>query len=245
MKKSALAILILLLISLSPTGVLAADYLAEADKLYDAGGVENYKKCIDLCLKAVQQNQNSFEANWKCARAHRQYGDEVKKLSMGDWEKACATYGKAGMNYAQKAIEIDPGRPEGYYYYGLSVGIYSDGVSILTALKEGLKNKTQDSFEKVYEIDKMYDEGNGILALGRFWAVLPWPLNDKKKALEYYREYQNTSYFASNDEAHIYIAELLMQKRKTKKEAKALLDIAAKSEDKYFSDWANRLLSDL
>jgi hypothetical protein len=38
------------------------------------------------------------------------------------------------MKYAQKAGELDPAKPEGYYYYGLNVGIYSDGVSIFTAL---------------------------------------------------------------------------------------------------------------
>ena len=43
------------------------------------------------------------------------------------------------MHYAQKAIDLEPNKPEGYYYYGLSVGIYADGVSVLTALREGLK----------------------------------------------------------------------------------------------------------
>ena len=103
--------------------------------------------------------------------------------------------GKKGMGYAQKAIDMQPDKPNGYYWYGVNVGIYSDGVSILTALKEGLKDKTQNSFEKAYQLDKMYEEAGAILALGRFWYVLPWPLNDKELSEKYYREYQKNPIF--------------------------------------------------
>ncbi len=68
-------------------------------------------------------------------------------------------------------------------------------MSIFTALKEGLKDKTQTSFETAYGIDKNFNKGGPILSLGRFWAVLPWPLKDKKKSLEYYREFQTTPFF--------------------------------------------------
>jgi hypothetical protein len=68
--------------------------------------------------------------------------------------------------------------------------VSSDGVSVFTALKEGLKDKTQTSFEKTYAIDKMYKEGGPMISLGRFWAVLPWPMRDREKSLQYYREYQ-------------------------------------------------------
>jgi hypothetical protein len=54
-----------------PAGAMAADYLVEADAYFEKGGAENYKMAIDLCLKAVDEDPNSYEANWKCARAHR------------------------------------------------------------------------------------------------------------------------------------------------------------------------------
>ncbi|MGD9416734.1 MAG: hypothetical protein PVJ18_17395 [Desulfobacterales bacterium] len=226
-----------------PFFVIAVDYLAQADKIYDQGGVENFKKSIDLYIKAVEQDPNDYEAAWKCARAHREYADKAKKKGMEGWKKICAQYGKAGMLYAQKAIELKPQRPDGHYYYGLNVGIYSDGVSIFTALREGLKDKTQKSFEKTYEINKMYKEGGPMLSLGRFWAVLPWPLRDREKSLAYYREYQQTQYFATNTEAQLFIAELLVQigGDKNKTEAKGYLETALTSEDPYFNDWAKQL----
>jgi len=232
---------------LIPSGAPAGEYLAEADSLFNKGGIENYKRSIDLYIKAVEANPDDYEANWKCARANREYGKNAKRQKLENWKELCAKYGKAGMKYAEKAITLKPDKPDGPYYYGLNVGIYSDGVSILTALKEGLKNKTQKSFEKAYALDKMYDEAGPILSLGRFWAVVPWPFRDKKKALEYYREFQTTDYFNDNAEAQIYLAELLVKLigKENKDEATAHLKKAAQSEIEYFSDWANRLLSEI
>ena len=244
MKKLVLGGLLLVGVLIFPWSLMADNNLIKADQLFNKGGMENYEQSIELYLKALEANPNHYKANWKCARAYREYGDKAKKQNIEGWKNICAKYGKEGMKYAQKAIDQQPDRPDGYYYYGLNVGIYSDGVSILTALAEGLKSKTQNSFEKTYELDKMYDDAGPILALGRFWAVLPWPLYDKKKALKYYREYEETKYFEEKDEGKIYLSELLIKLRgdKNKEEAKALLEKVSQSDDKYFSDWAKRLL---
>ena len=231
---------------LAPATVPAQNDLQAADELYARGGLENVAAAIPLYLQAVQAAPDSYEANWKCARAHREYGNLAKKKGVEGWKQICATYGKTGMQYAGKAIEIDPEKPDGHYYYGLSVGIYSDGVSIFTALKEGLKDKTQSSFEKSYAIDRLYKEAGPMLSLGRFWAVLPWPLYDRKKSLAYYREYQGTPFFADNAEAKIFLSELLIKLGgEHKDEARTLLGQAAQDSDPYFSDWAQRLLGEL
>ncbi len=247
MKRTMCSGLCIFLIMLFPFGLMAADYVAEADKLFDQGGLANYKQAIELYKKAIAENPDSYEANWKCARAHREYGDTAKTEKVDGWKNICAKYGKEGMNYAQKATELEPEKPDGYYYYGLNVGIYSDGVSIFTALSEGLKDKTQNSFEKTYELDKMYKEGGPMIALGRFWQVLPWPMRDRKKSLKYYREYQATEYFADNIEVHVYLGELLIQigGDKNKAEAKGYLEKAAQSDDPYFRDKAKELLAKL
>ena len=239
--------LYIFMLILFPISLMAADYVAEADKLFEQGGLVNYKQAIELYQKAIAENPDSYEAHWKCARAYREYGHTAKSQKVEGWKDICAQSGKEGMQYAQKATELDPAKPDGYYYYGLNVGVYSDGVSIFTALAEGLKDKTQSSFEKTYEIDKMFKEGGPMIALGRFWAVLPWPMRDRKKSLNYYREYQATEYFADNIEAHVYLGELLIQMGgdKNKAEAKGYLEKAAQSDDPYFRDRAKELLAKL
>jgi hypothetical protein len=224
------------------------DMLSKADALIEKGGLDNCKQGLDICLKEVEKNPNDYRANWMAARACREYGNETKKAEGPGWEAVCKEYGKKGMGYAEKAIALDPKKPDGHYWYGASVGIYSDGVSILTALKEGLKDKTQTSFETAYQLDKMYKKGGPIIALGRFWQVLPWPLNDKDKSMEYYREFQQTKFYKHPDtvEFNVYFAELLMESSKTKEEAKTLLEEVPKiSDDKYWNKKAKALLAEM
>lgn len=222
----------------------AADLIEQADALYSQGGGDNYMKAIALYDQYLKTHPDDYTANWKCARAHRDYGNNAKKKVAEGWKEICATHGKTAMGYAAKAVSANPGKVEGQYYYGLSVGVYSDGVSVFTALREGLKDKTQTSFETAYKIDKNYNDAGPILSLARFWAVLPWPLKDKDKSLAYYREYQKTPYFDGNAEAYVYMAELLLDigGKANKSEANALLEKASVSDNTYYADWAKRLL---
>jgi tetratricopeptide (TPR) repeat protein len=224
------------------------DDLTIAGELLDGEGIENYKKALALSEAAVKQNPDSYKANWMAARACRIYGMEAQELGLADWKDICREYGKKGMAYAEKAIELRPEKVEGHFWYGMNVGIYADSVSILTALKEGLKDKTQNSFETAYKIDKYYEDAGAIAALGRFWTVLPWPLNDKDKAMEYFREYEKTEFFGKEDnvQVHVYFAELLQSSRKTKDEAiKLLKEVPRISQNKYWNGRAQEMLKDI
>ena len=228
------------------TSAQAADQLAEADRLFAQGGLANLQQSIALTLKAVEQNPGSFEANWKCARAHREYANQAKRQDVRTGRKPAPSMAKPACSMPRKPSTCSRTSPTGHYD-GVSVGIYSDGVSIVTALAEGLKDKTQSSFEKAYAIDKTYKQGGPMLSLGRFWSVLPWPLRDRQKGLDYFREYQKAGYFDSNIEAHLFLSELLIQMGgdDNKAEAKGYLEKAAQSQDTYFRNWATRLLSEI
>lgn len=247
MKKISIMVMLLCMFVSFPFSASAdvAALIKQADALfkYYNGNLKDYQASIDLYKKALEQDPKNFEATWKCARSFRFYGNLAQQKAVKDWKKICATYGKEGMQYAQKAIDMKPDKPHGYFYYGLSVGIYADGVSILTALKEGLKDKTQKSFEKVIKIDKHYEKAGAILGLGRFWSVLPWPLKKTKKALEYYRQYQATEFFGIDPEGPLYLSELLIDigGKKNKAEAKAILT-QFKTDNPFFKKWAEKLL---
>jgi len=79
MKRTILAAAISALFLTFPFGVVAVDYLVEADKIFDQGGLENFKKSINPYVKALEQQPDDYEAAWKCARAHREYADKAKK----------------------------------------------------------------------------------------------------------------------------------------------------------------------
>ncbi|MFW6011217.1 MAG: hypothetical protein ACOC8Q_01780 [Desulfosalsimonas sp.] len=226
----------------------AEKLMRNADALFEEGGLEDLEEMIGIYEKLLKDYPDNFESNWKIARGCRFYADLAKRLEAENWEDICAEYGKKGMEHAKKAIELEPERPEGYYYFGLCAGSYSDGVGLFTALREGLKNKTKDNLEKAYEIDKTIADGGPMIALGRFWQVVPWPYTDKEKALKYYREYQETKFFEKPDSvnARVWMAELLIDKGGSQSEARKLLEKAIElTDDPYWEKEANRLLEEI
>ena len=242
MKKYFLFLSILTLLAVLSFISLANDTIAQADALFDEGDFDSIFESIPLYVMAVEANPDSYEANWKCARAHREYADHALEGEYEGWIDICKEYGKKGMEYGEKAIELEPEKIEGHYYFGLSAGTYSDGVSIIKALKEGLKGSTQDAFYEAYDIDKMYDIGGPMLAIGRFWHKLPFPLRNKKRAEKYYKE--RYEYFPDDPEGLVYYAELLIDRRK-KKEAKPLLEKAIMGDEPFYSNLAKEMLEDL
>ena len=221
---------------------------ATADALMAEKGLENFKKALEIYQELAAKDSNSFEIHWKCAKACREYGYQAQKSGLDNWQVICAEYGKKGMHYAEAAIRLAPEQPHGHLFYGVNVGIYSDAVSVFTALREGLKDKTLNSLQKAYEIDKTLERGGPILGLGRFWHMVPWPYKDKDKALAYYREYQQSPFFGKRIEGHIFLAELLMEKwgHEHKKEARKLLEAAlAQTDEPYWQRRAKDLLNEI
>ncbi|MCK4309232.1 MAG: hypothetical protein KAW42_04565 [Candidatus Atribacteria bacterium] len=242
MKRYFLYVLICMLLFSFHFVSMAEDPLVEADALFDRGDVDSILESIPLYIKAVETYPNSYEANWKCARAHREYANLNLEQELEGWKDICKKYGKDGMGYGEKAKELEPDKIEGHYYYGLCVASYSDGVSILKALKEGLKGSTQKAFYTAYEIDKTFEDGGPMLCIARFWHQLPFPLKNKRRAQKYFEEHHE--YFPDDPQGLVYFAELLIDRRK-KGEAKPLLEKAIAGDEPYYSKWAKKLLEDL
>ncbi|MEN6475880.1 MAG: hypothetical protein ABFD81_17835 [Syntrophaceae bacterium] len=241
---TALAILVMF----SP--LAGQEQLKQSDELfikaYYSGGSQTHKAALDLTMKAIEAGDQSYDAYWRAARGCRSYAEEIKRENLTNetvWKPICVRYGRMGMQYGDKAVKLNPQRVEGWLYYGLSVGNYADGVSMFTAVKEGLVGKTRQSFEKAYAIDKTFMWGAPMTALGRMWNILPWPLKDNKKALKYLREAQRL--VPDNPEGQVYLGLVLLESGDDKDtaEAKALLLKATKGKIQYFADWAKRELA--
>jgi len=148
------------------------------------------KAAYENAVKLAASAPKDYTLNWQAARAARSYGDYLVVHKTTSWKETARAAAKEGMKYGEIAFNLNPSCIEGWYYYGLCVGTYSDCVSVLTALTEGLKGKTQMGFENAYKFDKTYDNGGPILALGRFWQVLPGIAGqDRKKAEKLFDEY--------------------------------------------------------
>jgi len=192
------------------------------------------KADADAATKAALAAPTSYEANWKAAKAWRLYGDKAVSDKVSGYKEIAEKSGQEGLKFGEIAQKINPNGVEGWYYYGLCVGTYSDGVSIITAIRKGFKGKTQKAFETAYSLNKMYDDCGPILSLGRFWQVLPGIAGrDREKAEKLFNEY--IKLMASNKDINMdvyyYRGELYKDLGK-KAEAKADLTKAAAAGNK-------------
>jgi tetratricopeptide (TPR) repeat protein len=191
--------------------------------------IPDLKAEADAAVKAAAAAPSDYDANWEAAKACRLYGDEMVTQASADWKSLAKAAAKDGMKYGEIAQKLNPKGVESWYWYGLNVGTYSDCVSIMTALAEGLKGKTQKSFETSYSLDKTFDSGGPMLALGRFWQVLPGIAGrDLKKAEQLINEYISAygEGPSPNKDAWYYRGQLYKDTGR-QKEAKADLEKAA------------------
>lgn len=236
--------LLFFLFSAGSHTALAAGPFAEIDALHTESDRKAYRKALTLCETILAEDLHNFDALWRGARACRWYAELTRQEGISDWKAIGETYGKKGMEYAARARKIAPEKPHGHFYFGTCAAIYADSVSLTRAMREGLKGKTQRSFETVYNMEKHFDKARSILALGRFWAILPWPVRDRDEALRYYREYQKTPFYKGDPEGPLFLAELLIEKggEKNRAEAKSILQTDLSTSVPYFLNWQARLL---
>ncbi len=242
---SSLTLIFILSFPLTLMAETFDNYMSDADDFYNRLDMEGYRRSILLYEKALELKPDNYEANWKCGRSYGRYGEELRRKSVEDWKAITAKCGRNGMKYAKKAQEINPGKVEGYYWYARSLFPYSEGVSWATALKEGLYKKAKKAISKAYEIDKTYYDWSPTFMSAQFYSVIPWPLRNKKKAFKYYKEFKsNSPNIVEQGSRACFAAELLLKRKEKqyRQEAKALLEFAALSQEKYLSDWAKRLL---
>lgn len=217
-----------------------SEILAQADVYFGQGGLDNIEKAMNLYQKAADFSPESYQANWKCAKAYYTYSETVRRKGGRDWKEVCKKYGKKGFQSGEKAIALEPDKIEGNIYYGLCVWKYSDGVSIITALSEGLKGSTQDALEKSYEIDKKFDTGWPMKALGRFWHQLPWPLRDYEDSLRYLEEHH--AYFPDDPQGLVFLAETLIALNDHNRAKGLLKRVENNNTDQYYNNRAKELL---
>lgn len=200
--------------------------LDPADHLLAQGGVKKIGRALDLYRKAAELEPENFEVIWKCARALFLYSQAAERDGLENWKAFCRVYGKEGVQYGEKAIALQPERVEGYLYYGSCVWKYAQGVGHMQSFRKNLKGKAQKAMERAYSIDKTFDTGWPMKALGIFWYNLPWPLRDYENSLTYLEEYHKS--FPDDDEGRYYLAQALL-KLNREEEAQALLKEVEKS----------------
>ncbi|HNV37360.1 MAG TPA: hypothetical protein PKL79_10125, partial [Rectinema sp.] len=86
------------------------------------------KAAYENAVKLAASAPKDYTLNWQAARAARSYGDYLVVHKTTSWKETARAAAKEGMKYGEIAFNLNPSGIEGWYYYGLCVGTYSDCV---------------------------------------------------------------------------------------------------------------------
>ena len=225
MKKIASRILASFCVALiaSPLSALdSAPLMHEGDLLWgERADPDKAGASIDAYMKVLTVDPDYYEACWKIARSYFYLGDRLPETDeLKDRHKKM---GEEGMSYAKRALKVNPEGIEGHYYYALSLAQYSIGISIVKALLKGLGPDYESHLEKALSINREYDYGGPLRAMGRYWYRLSWPKRDIKKSIDYLEQAIEVAPLSLR--GYVYLAESYL-KNKEKERAKALLQKA-------------------
>lgn len=143
-----------------------SDRLASADALYQKR--EEPGQCeqsVDAFRKILQDDPTCFEATWKAARAIYWIGTHAQT----DAEKM--ELHQQGIDWANKAIELDANHPAGYFWLGVHYGSYGEAKGILKSLS--LIGPIKEAMGKVISMDEKYQQGGAHRVLGRVFFKVP------------------------------------------------------------------------
>jgi len=213
------------LLLLSPAAALAdGPDLARIDDLFmkrlDPAASKEEEALLAAALKQGPEDPAVIwrQARWNTWKADALGGDAKKALGKETWA------------LGDKVIKLAPGIAEGHYYGAIGIGQYSEAAGILNALAEGLESKFNERLDRAIQLNPSIDTGGPMVAKGRYFFSLPWPMRNLAKSAEWYN--RCLAKHPNNLRAHLYLAETLLADGKAK-EAKAHMDQVKTGSDAY------------
>jgi tetratricopeptide (TPR) repeat protein len=139
----------------------------------------------DRALAAVEKAlklgyPKPYEALWRGAKA-----SFLMTQSLDD-ETEQHIFSRRGIDYAQRAIKLDPDRVEGHFFLALNtagLAQSTSNVKLITSMVNAAQNAA--------EIDKAYEDAGPLRFLGKVYITAPaWPVSvgDPARAVEVLKE---------------------------------------------------------
>jgi hypothetical protein len=153
------------------------------------------------------------------------------------------------MAAARAAVAVQPGKPEGHFWLGATMGALAEAFGARQGLK--YRGAIREELETVLKIDPGFQQGSADRALGRWYFKVPGLFGgSNKKSEEHLRK--ALSYNPNSTATLMFLAETLIDMNR-KDEARAVLqkaldvpiDPAWEAEDRGFKAQAQRTLERL
>jgi hypothetical protein len=175
------------------------DAVAGLDELYERRGEPGkLDELIAAASRLVAAEPADYDAVWRLARAWSWRGYTGAGA-------ARAPAAEQAMALGRRAVELAPHRVEGHFAYAIAVGVYADAVGVGQALVRRLGFDFERAMRRAYELDRHFDGGSPMVALGRYYYELPWPLRDLEQSRRLLEE--ATQSHPGSLRGHLYLAE--------------------------------------
>jgi tetratricopeptide (TPR) repeat protein len=201
--KGILVLWIVLCFVCSLFGQTAEEYIAQGDAFFnDMKDMSAAKEAEALYHKAIGLMDNRYEAFWRLSRILYYIGEHTEK------KKDKKALFSQGVYYAERAIELEPEKPDGHYWHGVNNGKYGETRGVLKSLF--LVKPIKKAMNKVIEIDRSYEEGGPDRVLGRVYFKLPgFAGGSKEKSLEHLLK--SKEYGPDDAVTRLYLAETYLE----------------------------------
>lgn len=175
------------------------DLIAQADKLYaEMKDMAVAEQARALYQEVIVKDRDNYDAYWKMSRILYYIG--AHKDSKSDKKIIFSQ----GIYYAQRAVERQPEKPDGYYWLGVNYGVYGEVRGVLKSLF--LVDDIKEAMNKVVELDRSYEDGGPDRVLGRMYFKLPgFAGGSKEKSLEHLLK--SKEYGPNDPVTRVYLAD--------------------------------------
>lgn len=153
--------------------------IEESDALYvERADLAKAKEALAKLEQALAAKEDGYSAYWRMARLEYWIGDHTPD---NDAKKQIF---QKGIDYAKKAIALEPNKADGHFWLGVNYGVYGEAKGVLKSLF--LVSPIKDEMKRLLEIDPAYDRGGADRILGRVYYEVPGIFGgSKKKSLEH------------------------------------------------------------
>jgi tetratricopeptide (TPR) repeat protein len=175
--RAPLALVFVLLLSVTA----AAGPQAPSSPASDPDALFRQREDLTLAAKAASiwqaqlaANPRDFTVACKLSRARFWMGERVS-TNRSDWYKL-------GMEAAEVAIRIAPGKPDGHFWLGVNMGGFASTAGMWAALK--YRGSIREALERSVALDPRYSNGGATCALGKYYSSLPSLIGGNKRKAE-------------------------------------------------------------
>ena len=177
--------------------VISSSLQRSAELFSQREDVAKLQEAIDLLRQARDPQERSFEVEWKFAKYNYFLGKQSPddKVSIRAFEE--------GRDAAKIASNIEPQKPDGYFWYGANLG----EIARKKMLTVGVKSigEVRSAMEKVIELQPTYQNSTAFDVLGQIELETRLLGGKAEKAIEIFEKgLQNES---NNMNLHLHLGE--------------------------------------